>query len=64
MVDIVNLRQARKRKQRDDRARAAEDNRTKFGRAATDRKLAQRGKALEEERLEGHKRTPADDADV
>lgn len=32
MADLINLRQARKRRDRDDKARAAEENRIRFGR--------------------------------
>ena len=54
MVEIVNLRQARKRKARGMRERAAEVNRARFGRSKADvaREKAQR--ALDEARHDGH----------
>ena len=64
MVEIVNLRQARKRKERDERARAAEENRAKFGRTEADKKLTLREKTREDRRLEGHKRAHDDDPDA
>ncbi len=56
MAEIVNLRLARKRKQRDSDARAAEANRLKHGRSKVDRT---RNETLERQRqslLDGAKR--------
>jgi hypothetical protein len=55
MSDPVNLRQVRKRKQRDDAARRAADNRVRFGRSGTDRRLAEAMGAIEERRHAGHR---------
>lgn len=56
MAEIVNLRQARKRKARDGKDRDAEANRLKFGRTKGEKAKS----ALETERatrtLDGHKR--------
>jgi DNA-binding IclR family transcriptional regulator len=61
MVETVNLRLARKRKERAERERAAQHNRARFGRsrAETDRDKALR--ALDEARLRGHRRDDGDD---
>ena len=61
MVEIVNLRQARKRKLREDRERMADENRARFGRgkAEATRDTAQR--ALDKARLDGHRRDDGDD---
>lgn len=40
MADIVNLRRARKAKQRAEKESAAAENRVRFGRSAHERKLA------------------------
>ena len=40
MTDIVNLRQARKRKQRADKDQQAAENRAKFGRTKGEKKRA------------------------
>jgi hypothetical protein len=64
MAEIINLRQVRKRKERGDRARAADANRVKHGRSARDAKHEQLEKALDARRLEGHRRAPAEDGDA
>ena len=60
MVEIVNLRQARKRKKRVERERTAEENRARFGRSKAEatRETAQR--ALEDARLGAHRRDDGD----
>ncbi|HEX2553689.1 MAG TPA: DUF4169 family protein [Microvirga sp.] len=55
MADIVNLRQARKRKQRAEKESQAEANRAAFGRAKVDRLLSEARKDLDARRLEGHR---------
>lgn len=59
MAEIVNLRAARKRKQRDEKERRAEENRARHGRTKVE-KLAE---AAERERgaaaLDGHRREPS-----
>lgn len=47
-AEFVNLRQARKRRARDDAAKAADANRAKFGRTKAQRDL----KAAEDRRVE------------
>jgi hypothetical protein len=64
MAEIINLRQARKRKQRGDKARAADENRVKHGRSTEDAKHVRLEKALDARRLEGHRRAPAEDGDA
>ena len=58
MAEIINLRRARKQKQRIEDAATAEANRLKFGRSKSEKKL----QVLEEQRtaqlLDGHKREP------
>lgn len=56
MVEIVNLRQVRKRKARDGRERAAEENRARFGRSKADVMLERAQRALDEARHEAHSR--------
>ena len=60
MVEIVNLRQARKRKKREARVRTAEENRARFGRSKAEatREAAQR--ALEDARHGAHRRDDGD----
>lgn len=62
MAEIVNLRNARKRKARQERQRVAEENRIRHGLAGHQRRAAE----FERERLakahEAHRRQPADDA--
>ena len=51
-ADIVNLRQARKRKARAEREAAAAENRLKFGRSRTERRHDAANKVLEDRRLD------------
>ena len=62
MTEIVNLRQARKRKSREDREHEAAANRARFGRGKADRKLAKGQADLEAAKLAGHRLddTPGD----
>lgn len=55
-AEIVNLRQARKRKSRSDKEKAAEANRIAFGRTKAERQLSEKTKALETSRIDGHRR--------
>lgn len=59
MGEIVNLRQARKRKQREASASEAQANRLKFGRSLAEKKrqTAQTEKQIRQ--LDGHLRQPA-----
>jgi hypothetical protein len=56
MAEIINLRQARKRKARSDKEAEAARNRAAFGRTREERKLEEARRALDERRIEGHKR--------
>lgn len=56
MAEIINLRQARKRKQRAEKEARASENRTAFGRTKAERTLGEAQKDLVDRRLEGHKR--------
>lgn len=62
----INLRQYRKRKQREDKAKTAEANRIVHGTPKAVSDLAKARKALAEKTVEGHRREdtpPADDGD-
>ena len=61
MAEIVNLRQARKRKARDAADAVAAANRRKHGVSKAERRLAQIARALEDKRLDGLRREPAAD---
>lgn len=54
--EIVNLRRARKSKQRAVEADAAAENRLRFGKSKEQRTLEAKTTALDERRFEGHKR--------
>ena len=61
MVEIVNLRQARKRKECGVRERGAEENRARFGRSKAEAKREAAQRALDEARLGAHRRDEGDD---
>ncbi|MCD7060946.1 DUF4169 family protein [Pelagibacterium xiamenense] len=56
MAEIVNLRQARKRKARAEKDATAAQNRLMFGRTKAERTLSDAKTALETKRVEQHKR--------
>lgn len=56
MAEIVNLRQARKTRQRADKERIAATNRAKFGRTKAEKLAALAERARTERRLDGAKR--------
>ncbi len=56
MADIINLRRARKAKARDEAENLAAENRARFGRTGAEKKRDAAQKALDEKRLEGHRR--------
>ncbi|WP_417669879.1 DUF4169 family protein [Roseibium sp.] len=56
--EIINLRQARKRKARSEREKTAEDNRIRFGRTKAEKQLTQKTEDLAERRLDAHRRVP------
>jgi hypothetical protein len=55
-AEIINLRQARKAKQRREAGALAEENRAKFGRSKAERKVTQAERDLEARRLEAQRR--------
>jgi hypothetical protein len=55
MADIVNLRQARKAKAKQEKSAKASANRIQFGRTKAEKKLSAARKSLEERALQGHK---------
>lgn len=61
MAEIVNLRRARKARDRASAEAQAAQNRIEFGRTKAERKLTNAEKTLAERRLEGHRLT--DDKD-
>lgn len=59
-AEIINLRQARKQKQRQTKEKTAEDNRRKFGRSKAEREAARRRREELENQVDGHRLdTPA-----
>ncbi|WP_153768271.1 DUF4169 family protein [Labrenzia sp. CE80] len=56
-ADIVNLRQARKKKARSDREKRAAENRITFGRSKAERQLSRKTETLTSARLDGHQRS-------
>ena len=63
MAEIVNLRRARKARDRASAEAKAEQNRMAFGRTKAERKLTEAEKTLAERRLEGHRLTDDPDGD-
>ena len=61
MSEVVNLRQARKRKARDEAERAAAQNRALFGRPKAEKQAEAQRRALRERALDGHRRDGADE---
>lgn len=55
MGDVVNLRRARKARDRASAEAQAEQNRITFGRTKAERELSKAEKTLAERRLEGHR---------
>ena len=55
MAEIVNLRRARKARDRASAEAQAEQNRIAFGRTKAERKLTEAEKTLAERHLEGHR---------
>jgi hypothetical protein len=56
VAEIVNLRRARKRKERAAKEEQAAANRTTFGRSKSERALSDARKELATRQLDGHKR--------
>lgn len=57
MADIINLRRARKSKQREVDAKTADENRLKFGRSKFEKGQSSAIQTLEARKLDGLKRT-------
>jgi len=62
VAEIVNLRQARKRRARAEKDAQAEQNRLSFGRTKAEREASAAKAELEARRLEGHRRDGGEDA--
>ena len=60
MADIVNLRQARKRRARAEKEAKAAENRVAFGRPKSERSLSEARRENDLRRLEGHRRHEPD----
>ena len=60
-ADIVNLRQARKRKARSEREAQADDNRLKFGRTKAEKLASKRERAVLEKTVDGHRLGASED---
>jgi hypothetical protein len=63
MSDIINLRLARKRKARADKAQTAEQNRVLFGRSKAEKAAQQKLAEREVRLLDGHRLDRADESD-
>jgi len=59
MAEIVNLRQARKRKARDEKARVAEQNRALHGRSRAEKQRDSLVADKAEKFVAGHRREPS-----
>lgn len=59
MGDLVNLRQARKRKERDEKAKKADQNRILHGRTRNERVVTELERKSAEKLHDGHKRDDA-----
>jgi hypothetical protein len=63
MAEIINLRQVRKRKRRDEKGRAADENRRVHGRSAAEKTHTRLANELAEKRLEAHRHERPGDSD-
>jgi hypothetical protein len=57
-AEIINLRQARKQRARDEKAAQSAENRARFGRTKAERDQEERAQALAGRALDGHLREP------
>ena len=55
MSDVINLRQMRKRKDREDKAKKAEENRVAFGRKKSEKQVSIKEKIKQTRELDGKK---------
>ena len=60
-AEIINLRQARKQRARDEKEARATENRARFGRSKAERQQDERSQERAEKSLDGHLRTPPSD---
>jgi hypothetical protein len=60
MTNIVNLRQARKNKARTDKAKAADENRARFGRTKAQRQVEEAEEQRRIAQLDGARRDSGD----
>ena len=58
MAEIINLRQVRKARTRDDKAKVAERNRAAFGQTKAERLASEQRQAVIDRHLDGAKRDP------
>lgn len=56
MAEIINLRQARKKKARTEKEVRASENRILFGRTKAEKELTEAERSLSQRRLDAHKR--------
>lgn len=61
MAEIVNLRRARKARERAQEEATAAENRLRFGRTKTERKTEKAKEELRAKRLDQHRREPGRD---
>ena len=62
MAEILNLRQARKRKAREDARRKGDENAARHGRTKAEKERGEKLSEIETRRLDGHRREgPEDD---
>ena len=56
MAEVVNLRNVRKQKKREEKEALANSNRAAFGRTKSEKKLSKTKLALDKKKLDEHKR--------
>ncbi len=57
-AEIINLRQARKQRARDEKAARGAENRARFGRTKAEREREEQSQARADETLDGHRLEP------
>jgi hypothetical protein len=62
-AEIINLRQARKQRARDEKTAKAAENRTRFGRSKSERELEDEAHARSKRVLDGHRLEPTSAVD-
>ena len=61
MAEIINLRQARKTRMRQESESRAQANRLKHGRSKADKRIAEMDRQRQDAAIEGARREPAED---